>query len=878
MNITDHLREKRWEIVHTEQLPSVEAKMFPTENLPFSALTKDYLAKKFPSGIYQHQKVAVLSFLNSKHVCLTTGTASGKSLAFYLSALELFSKSPDARIIAIYPMRALAKEQEGRWTKAIQDAGLELSVGRIDGQIPMQARPEILRRSRVLILTPDVMHAWLFSQLSTKPASDFLKKLKLIVVDEVHSYTGVFGSNSGFLFRRLKHILHLLGQEPQFICASATIADSKTHLSNLFGLDFEIVDPSSDTSPRQPTQVDLVRPPLMKDLFSEISSLLSALSKDASNRFIAFVDSRKQTELLASIVNRDAEADEQTDNADEEQKLKWDHLQSFNILPYRAGYEEEDRLTIQDRLSKGTLAGVISTSALELGMDIPHLNIGVLVGVPYSSTSLHQRIGRIGRHSPGRVLIISRGNVFDETVFAKPSELMKRPLAEGALYLENQRIQYIHTLCIARHGGEHDQVLGILGKDDDQDFTSPISWPSGFMELCANERLGEISSELQSMKGEAGEDPNHTYPLRDVEVQFKVQHKMGGEIRNKGGLSYSQLMREAYPGAVYYYTTKAYRVNKVNIRSRDVQVRHEKHYTTSPIQLPTMIFPNLTSGNIFQAKSFGKISCIECNLQVREAIAGYTEKRGPNKVTVQYPTDSKASGVFFDQQRFSRNFFTTGIILTHSSLERKKVETELICSILFEAFLMIVPFERRDINYAVDKHRLDRDQFGISKDSKFLAIYDQTYGSLRLTSRLLVADTLGATIAKAIEICSLGQVTSANKETIAALQSLLADATSKPTEFAVHAEEERKSDQNLIRVLMPQSRGLAIQNGNKEFLVEGVFFDIKSQRLCYRGKYVDQQYNNPTTKVILPIEGLVDVPGESSIGYYSLETGEITQL
>jgi DEAD/DEAH box helicase domain-containing protein len=874
MNIRDHLTNERWEVVHTEHLPPINAGVFPTDSLPFSETTRRYLSSKFPSGIYQHQRLAVLSFLNSRHVCLTTGTASGKSLAFYLSAFELLSKFPDARIVAIYPMRALAKEQEDRWTKALQDAGLHYSVGRIDGQIPMQARPEIVRRSRVLILTPDVMHAWVFTQLSTRPVIEFLKNLRLIIVDEVHSYTGVFGSNSGFLFRRLRHVLDLLGQEPQFICASATIADSKGHLFKLFGLDFEILDQSTDTSPRQPIKVDLLRPPLMKDLFTEISSLLSALSKDSSNRFIAFVDSRKQTELLASIVSRetDDEGDEEPD--DEAPKLEWDHLVKLNILPYRAGYEEEDRMTIQDRLSKGTLAGVISTSALELGMDIPHLNVGVLIGVPYSSTSFHQRIGRIGRHSPGHILIISRGNVFDETLFAKPTELLKRPLAEGALYLENQRIQYIHALCIARHGGEHDQVLAALVKDDKREFTSTISWPAGFRDLCAKERLGEISPELQSMKGEAGEDPNHTYPLRDVEVQFKVQYKTGGTITNKGELSYSQLMREAYPGAVYYYTTKAYRVTKINLRSREVQVRHEKRYTTNPIQLPTMIFPNLSTGNIFQAKSFGKVSCIECNLQVRESIAGYAEKRGPNKITVQYPTDSKATGVFFDQQRFSRNFFTTGVILSHPCLERNRVETELICSILFEAFLMIVPFERRDISYAVDKHRQDREQFAISKDCKFLAIYDQTYGSLRLTSRLLQGDTLKATIEKAIEICSIREVTGATKETIQALQDLLSEARTTPRDFAVQTEEERQAD-NLVRVLLPRSRGIAIQNGNKEFLVEGIFFDSRTQRLSYRGRYVEQQYNNDTTKVIIPVEGLVEVPGESNCGFYSLETGEI---
>lgn len=399
--MNEFFKTENWKVVHTEQLPAVEAKYFSYDDVPIATTAKNYLVKKFPKGIYEHQKLAIKEYLNSKHVCLTTGTASGKSLAFYLPGIDLLTKIPDSKIIAIYPLRALVKEQEERWKKAFDDAGIEATVGRIDGQISVQERLGIIRRVDVLITTPDIIHAWMFSQISQRPVQDFLKKLNLIIVDEVHTYTGVFGSNCGFLFRRLRHILKLFGKEPLFICASATIADSKGHLSKLFGVDFEIVDQSKDTSQRKPIQLDLLCPPLDKDLFSEISSLLSYLSKDKSNRFIAFVDSRKQTELLASIVSRENDDTKEVEtDIDGEQKFKWDRLQELNILPYRAGYEEDDRLAIQGRFSNGTLAGVISTSALELGIDIPYLTIGVLVGVPYSSTSFYQRVDRIGRHAP----------------------------------------------------------------------------------------------------------------------------------------------------------------------------------------------------------------------------------------------------------------------------------------------------------------------------------------------------------------------------------------------------------------------------------------------------------------------------------------------
>ena len=113
------------------------------------------------------------------------------------------------------------------------------------------------------------------------------------------------------------------------------------------------------------------------------------------------------------------------------------------------------------------------------------------------------------------------------------------------------KIQYIHALCLARQGGEHDQIINSKDSSGEQEFTSPIVWPHGFLELCERERVGEITYELQRMKSEAGEEANHVFPLRDIEVQFKVIYQHKGEIRNLGRLSYGQMMREAYPGAVY---------------------------------------------------------------------------------------------------------------------------------------------------------------------------------------------------------------------------------------------------------------------------------------------------------------------------------------
>jgi len=878
MNLSELLTHAKWEIVHTEHLPAQPARFVSFDDLPLGAAAQAFLNKKFPAGIYAHQKLAIQQALQSKNVCLTTGTASGKSLAFFVAGIETLAKSPGAKIIALYPMRALGKEQEERWAAALQESGLDATVGRIDGRVLMPERLEILQRSRVLILTPDVMHAWMFTQLGAQPVRDFLRQLEMIVVDEVHSYTGIFGSNSAFLFRRLRHILQWLAAAPQFVCASATLADSKSHLAKLFGVDFAIIDSSHDSSPRQPIRIDLIRPPAGRDLLNEFSALLAALAEEKSQRFIAFVDNRKQTELIASIAGREKKSERSEAAAAEQQAppLKWDHLKQSNILPYRAGYEEQDRATIQERLTDGSLTGVVSTSALELGLDIPYLTAGILFGVPYSTTSFYQRLGRIGRHAPGHIVIVSRGTVYDQQLFANPAALLSRPLAEDALYLENERLQYIHALCLARRGGEHDQIVAAENLAGREDFASTIAWPDGFLALCEKERRGEIPAVLQVMKGEAGNDPNHVFPLRDVEMQFKVQERLMGRGRNLGEISHSQLMREAYPGAIYYYTARSYRVIRVNTRRREVHLRHhQKKYTTSPVQLPVLIFPDLTPGRIYQAKSHGELTCVECHLQVREILSGYAEQRGPNRINVTYPADVEATGVHFEQSCFSRNYLTTGVILAHPALSESRFEAELIVAALFEAFLMIVPYERRDAGFAADKFRLAYAPLNAQDGARFIAIYDQTYGSLRLTSRLMSDSILRTVIPTAIEICGLGEATEAQEKTIAALEQLLAEAAHDPITHVIQPEEEKRPDKNLIPILLPGSKGLAMHNGNTEFEVEEIFFDAISRRLSYRGRYVDEQYANATTKIILPVEGLMEVPGDSTVGYYDLATGGI---
>ncbi len=864
MGVDEFFTREGWDVVETLRIPAREGVLRPYGDMSLSPATIRLLDAQVPNGIYEHQQQAIAQLALGRNVCMATGTASGKSLVFHAAATELLTKTPSATVIAIYPLKALGREQEQRWRTALRKSGINAEVGRIDGEVPVSSRPNVVRQSRVLVLTPDIMHAWLLPNSSQAAVRTFLRNLGLIIIDEVHSYTGVFGSNSAFLFRRLQHLLAMLGGRPRFICASATIANPPEHLRKLLGLDFELIGPEADTSPRHSLDVLFVKPP--GDAWSEMPKLLEYLAAQSGSKFIAFVDSRKQTEQLASIVARSQEHEEQLE------QVARDHLQRLHVLPYRAGYEERDREVIQDRLATGSLSGVVSTSALELGIDIPHVDTGVLFGVPASSTNLWQRIGRVGRHRPGTVIVVNTGGLYDEAIFRDPRMLLDRPPAEGALYLQNPRIQYIHALCLARHGGEHDQLAAAANLPAFEGLDASVDWPGGFAELCQAERLGEIPPDLQSMKLEGGDDPSHAFPLRDVETQFRVEYKHGPQTESLGSLSHSQLMREAYPGAVYYYTTRPYRVARVYTRSKLVQVRTEKRYTTRPQNLPTLVFPNLTEGNIHACRRHGELIVVDCNLQVRETLCGFRERRGPNEFTCSYPTDPAQTGVYFDLPRFTRNYFTTGVVVTHPSLGEAGLNLESVAAMLYEALLMLIPFERADIGFAVDRFRVQRGP--VHEGARFMAIYDQTYGSLRLSSRVMEEMTLRSVIDHALGIAQ-SEESDDNVQGLVAVLGALCRSASLPVteclnEFVASSAPVRSTERQ--KVICPGSTGLSLIHDNQTYEVEGVFFNPQQNELYYRGRLASDK----AEKRLLPVAKVVEVPGESDIGFYDFETGEVT--
>lgn len=820
------------------------------------------LRKRYPAGIYRHQALSASASIDGADVCLTTTTASGKSLAFQIAGLDDLLNSETSRVLAIYPQKALGNQQLERWTEALAWVGLP-AAGLIDGSVATTDRLTVLRGARVVVMTPDVIHAWLLNQLATPEVRSFLAALRLIVVDEVHSYTGVFGSNAAMLFRRLQHAQRLLGGKSRFFVSSATIHDPASHVRTLLGREPVIVGSDADGSPRHPTTIRLVQRPLDKDLLGAVEALIQHAVSTSNHRVVAFVDSRKMAEQIAHVAARRKEdgvsafADALTDG------------ESFpDCLPYRAGYEAADRRRIEEALHDGSLRAVVSTSALELGIDVPDLSLAILVGVPRSATTLSQRIGRVGRNGPGEVLVLNRGDVYDEAVFKDPAKLLDRPPAEAVLYLDNPRIQYIHAMCIAREGGEH-QSAG--GGEDLEELGEDGAWPAGFVDLCRAELAGEIPPDLEPLRIESGGDPNHAFPLRDVEAQFRIEERIGATILNqRGSLSFSQLLREAYPGAIYLYMTQPLRVIAVSVSQRLVVVRRERHYYTSPIARPVLVRPDLTPGSVLSHMTGREMSLVESRALITESVEGFRERRGSNESRHMYPLQG---AVTYRGKWFTRNYSTTGVFFAHPQLNQEGVGehgvVERIAELLFESLLLLAPFERQDLGWAVGRYKGTSDL--LPAGGRIVAIYDQTYGSLRLSRRLLDQPIRAKLISTAIW---LEEAAAERRGEVLDCLRELASAMHELQNVPVHGANALPVS-GLVRVLATGSKGIDLRSGNAEITILSCFYSPVFGGPAYRYEPVGFPVV-PGQRYLIPAASVEGIPGESTYEMFDPDTGEFT--
>ncbi len=399
--------------------------------------------------LYAHQLEA-LRASETENVIVTSGTASGKSLAFNMPVLDAIARDPHARAIYLYPTKALAQDQARKLTE-IAPGGLRHAI--YDGDTPREERPAIRRRANLILTNPDMLHVGVLPH--HRNWGDVMTKLRYVVVDEAHVYRGVFGSHVANVLRRLRRVAALYGSDPRFILTSATIANPEELAERLVGTPFHLVD--SDGAPKAGRRIAIWNPPLLdratgarRSALSEAADMLADLVT-ADVRTICFVGSRRGVELIQRFCGDKLAERGRRDLAD-------------RISPYRAGYTPQQRREIEARLSSGDLLAVVATNALELGIDIGELDAAICVGFPGTVASLRQMWGRAGRRRDGLAIYMAGIDGLDQFFCRHPTEFLTRPVEAAILDHTNERIQSAHLLAAAFEsplgGPRDDEILG----------------------------------------------------------------------------------------------------------------------------------------------------------------------------------------------------------------------------------------------------------------------------------------------------------------------------------------------------------------------------------------------------------------------------------
>ena len=497
--------------------------------------------------LYSHQAEA-LEVAAGANLIVTSGTASGKSLSFNLPVLDGLARDPKRRALYLYPTKALAQDQ-ARKLSQLDLPWLRHAI--YDGDTPRDDRPGIRRRSNLVLTNPDMLHLGVLPH--HKGWGDFLANLGWVVVDEAHTYRGVFGSHVANVLRRLRRVTRVYGSEPRFLCASATIANPLELVETLTGEPFELVD--SDGAPRAGRRIGMWNPPVIdpksmtrRSVLSEAAELLGDLVVDGM-RTICFLRSRRGIELIQRFTKMRLE------------ELGHREL-ATRIAPYRAGYTPQQRREIEARLMQGDLLAVVTTDALELGIDIGELDAAICVTFPGTVASLRQMWGRAGRRREGIALYVAGEDALDQFFCRHPDEFLERPVEAAILDPANERIQLAHVLAAAyeaplggtpaQPGGADDEILG-------------ENW---------RERAEALVGAGQLRRGRDGRylPRGPGFPAGEVSLRsaspdsVAVVERASGELL--GSVEAERAFATVHPGAVYLHLGRSYEVRELDVDGR----------------------------------------------------------------------------------------------------------------------------------------------------------------------------------------------------------------------------------------------------------------------------------------------------------------------
>jgi DEAD/DEAH box helicase domain-containing protein len=433
------------EVAYTADVPAREPVLVPLPDGLHPKL-RGALAERGLDRLYAHQAAAFEAADRGENVIVSTGTASGKTLAFNMPVLNALAAEPKLRTLYLYPTKALAQDQ----ARTLADFRLpRLRAAIYDGDTPSEQRWQVRKWANLILTNPDMLSVGVLPHHDRW--GDVLANLRYVVVDEAHVYRGVFGSHVANVLRRLRRLAKVYGAEPQFLLASATIANPGEQAAALTGLNVTVVD--RDAAPRAERSIVFWNPPLLDEELGVRASALGEASRilaelvATGQRTICFAKGRKAAELIHRFTS---------DRVPELAK---------RLSPYRAGYTPSQRREIERRLVEGELLGVTATDALELGIDVGLLDAAVTVGFPGTMASLRQQWGRAGRRSHGLAVLVAGEDALDQFFMREPEALMDRRVEAAILDGANPRILDGHVRAAAFEAPLDDADAATLGPE-----------------------------------------------------------------------------------------------------------------------------------------------------------------------------------------------------------------------------------------------------------------------------------------------------------------------------------------------------------------------------------------------------------------------------
>ncbi len=557
------------------------------------------LAKLAINHLYTHQQAGIDHIRNRRDTLIATPTASGKSLIYNLPVLAACLENPAARSLYLFPLKALARDQLAGLIRAGQRLP-ELTAGKTplaaiyDGDTSSHQRRKIRTTpSRIVITNPDMLH------LGLLPFHDrwshFFAHLTHVVIDEVHTYRGIFGAHMAWVLRRLQRVCHLYGADPVFVCSSATIGNPRELGTMLLNRPVQVVDESG--APKGRRHFILINP-LESAGYSAALLLEAAIRRQL--RTIIYTRSRKMTELITMWARRRLPAS------------------CERIASYRAGFLPQDRQHIEQKLYSGALLGVISTSALELGIDIGALDICILVGYPGSMLATWQRAGRVGRgQRESLVMMLGQEDALDQHFMRHPATFFQQPLEPVVLDATNPVITRQHLVCSAAE-------IPIQQEEFSREPAIGVQ-----LERCVKE-----ATLLQAADGmtwfASRSYPQHRVNLRGSGSRFRIT--IQGSRQLLGEIDAVRALKECHPGAIYLHMASSYRVDCLDLQDQTISVSPitPPYYTQPLAEKHTEIIA------ILDTTTVGSCRLFYGRLRVTEQITGYLKRLIGTKKIIEH--------------------------------------------------------------------------------------------------------------------------------------------------------------------------------------------------------------------------------------------------